>query len=134
MSVTRRIGLSLVASGERWLVDASQTSTPAPCGRHYLMAPTAAAPSLTRACSTAALHPSAASVGKAVSLSFSTSRAPENSFENLASYSSQGAAGRGKHSACNCCRALGSKLLVAVQLLWRAALLPTSCIRHLLQC
>jgi subtilisin family serine protease len=45
MSVTRRLGLSLVAS---------------------------------------------ASVGKAVTLSFATPRAPDNSFENLASYSSQG--------------------------------------------
>jgi hypothetical protein len=31
-------------------------------------------------------------VGKAVTLSFATPRAPDNSFENLASYSSQGAA------------------------------------------
>lgn len=116
MSVTRRIGLSLVASGERWLVDASQNSTPALCGRQHVMATPVAAPSLTRACTAATLPLSAASVGKAVTLSFSTSRAPENSFENLASYSSQGAAWRGKRSPCSCCRALGPRLLATVQL------------------
>lgn len=41
----------------------------------------------------ASKSPPAASVGKAVTLSFATSRAPPNSFENLASYSSQGEGG-----------------------------------------